>query len=135
MSWSAWAKQNLAIERQQWERELMERRLDEQSRIKVWEDLLKARKERERLREEQWHREEEERQRLGLYWGNLEADAHCTAYNTRHYWARLLNTVPYQYNWLKPCQDIPIDIHGRSVKATTCEVKDDVSFLVQSLRT
>jgi len=102
---------------------------------KVWEDLLKARKERERLREEQWHREEEERQRLGLYWGNLEADAHCTAYNTRHYWARLLNTVPYQYNWLKPCQDIPIDIHGRSVKATTCEVKDDVSFLVQSLRT
>jgi hypothetical protein len=130
-----WDKRTLSLERRQWERELKEQRLKEQERIKIWEDELRERQERERQREEQWHREEEGRQRLGLYWGNLEADAHCSGYRTRYYWARLLNTVPYQYNWLKPCQDIPINIHGRSIHATTCEVKDDVSLFVQSLRT
>ena len=130
-----WAKMSLSLERQEWEQELRNERIKEQRRIKLWEDELKAKQERERLREEQWHREEEERQRLGLYWGNLEADAHCSGYQTRYYWARLLNTVPYQYNWLTPCRDIPIVIHGKSVNATTCEVKDDVSILVRSLRT
>jgi hypothetical protein len=134
MLWVPWAKRTISLERRQWERELKEQRLKERERMKVWEDELRERQERERQREEQWHREEEERQRLGLYWDNLEADAHCSGYRTRYYWARLLNTVPYQYNWLKPCRDIPIDIHGRSINATTCEIKDDVSLFVQSPR-
>ena len=117
-------KERERLRQEGWELELQERRREERSRMQEWEELLKKRNERERLREEQWQREEEERQRLGLYWGHLEADAHCTAYNTRSYRAQLLNTVPYQYNWLKPCLEIPIDIHGKSVRATTCEVKD-----------
>jgi hypothetical protein len=77
-----------------------------------------------------WQRKEEERQKLGLYWDAPVADSHCTAHNTREYWAWLLNTVPYNYNWLKPCEDIPIVIHGRSIKTTRCYINPYVSSLI-----
>jgi ribosomal protein L14E/L6E/L27E len=179
-------------ERQKWERELTQRRLDEQSRIEDWEQHLKARRhhekvrqdeweqrqrvicrneaqrredweqqlkarqhqervrqdeweqrqrvirqdeaqrrEQERLREDQWLREEEERQRLGLYWGELVTDSHCTAHNSREYRAQLQNTVTYDYNWLKPCEEIPIVIHGRSIKTTRCHINPSVSPLIE----
>ena len=92
--WAARREQELRRE-EKWDSELMERKLKEQSRISAWEAEWKARREDECLQEEKWHREEEERQWLGLYWGNLEADQHCTAYETRYYSAHLLNTVPY----------------------------------------
>ena len=80
--------------------------------------------------EQSLHREEEARQRLGLHWGALTADSHCTAHNTREYWARLLNAVPYNYNWLKPCEDIPIDIHDRSIKTTRCYINPHVRSFI-----
>jgi len=110
----------IAVERRKWERELRQHRLDEQSRMEKWERQFKQRQEQERLREEEWQREEEHRERLGLYWGMPEA-MQCTAYNTRDYKARLMNTVPYRYNWLKPCEEIPIVIHNRSILTTRCE--------------
>jgi hypothetical protein len=153
--WERQFKERLHQERirqDRWERDLKERRLDEQVRMEAWEHQLQTRKrqekvrqdkweqkqkdirreeearqERERLREEQWQRDEEQRQRLGLYWAEPEANARCTAYSTRDYRARLLNTVPYHYNWLKPCEEIPIVIHGRSIHATRCEIKQDGS--------
>jgi len=93
---------------------------------KKWERELAQKREQERLREDQWQYEEEERQSLGLHWDNPVADTHCTAHNTREYRARLLNTVPYTYNWLKPCQDIPIVIHGRSINTTRCYINPNV---------
>jgi len=81
--------------------------------------------------EQFWQREEEARQRLGLHWDAPIADSHCTAHNTREYWARLLDTVPYNYNWLKPCEDIPIDIHGRSIKTTRCYISPYVRSFIQ----
>ena len=134
----------VAIERHKWDLELTKRRLDEQQRVEKWECQFRERQhqermrqeewdkrqEQERLREEQWQREEEQRQRLGLYWGEPKANTHFTGYNTRDYRARLLNTVPYQYNWLKPCEEIPIVIHGRSIHTTRCEIKQDVSLFV-----
>lgn len=75
----------------------------------------------------QWEREEEKRESLGLYWAEPEGSAHCSAYNTRDYKARLLNTLPYNYNWLKPCQEKPITIHDKSIRTTRCEIKVDVS--------
>jgi hypothetical protein len=156
--WERQFKERLHQERirqDQWERDLKERRLDEQVRMEAWEHQLQTRKrqekvrqdkweqkqkdirreeearqERERLREEQWQRDEEQRQRLGLYWAEPEANARCTAYSTRDYRARLLNTVPYHYNWLKPCEEIPIVIHGRSIHTTRCEIKQDVSLFI-----
>lgn len=61
---------------------------------------------------------------LGLYWTEPKANAHCSAYNTRDYMARLLNTVPYNYNWLKACEEKPITIHNKSIRTTSCEIKD-----------
>jgi len=137
----------------EWERELLQRHLAEQSRIDIWEKHFEARKrqekkrqdewersqedirreeayrrEQERLRENKWQLEEEKRQTLGLHWDALIADPHCTAHNSREYWARLLNTVPFDYNWLKPCQDIPLVIHGRSLKTTRCYINENVSY-------
>jgi ribosomal protein L14E/L6E/L27E len=143
-------------ERRKWEQELMRRRAAEQSRIDDWEARYIARqheemvrqdewersqknirreeahrREQERRREEEWQLEEEKRQRLGLHWDTPTADSHCTAHNSREYWARLLNTVPFDYNWLKPCQDIPLVIHGRSLNTTRCYINKYVSSLVQ----
>jgi len=145
-------EQELKTEQQEWEQELIRQREAENSRIDQWEQELNMRKhqekvrqeeweqmqkeirreeaqrqEQERLREEEWQREEEERQSMGLHWDLPIADSHCTAHNTREYWARLLNTVPFEYNWLRPCEDMPITIHGRSIKTTRCYINPDVS--------
>ena len=128
----------------------MRRHLAEQARIEGWEEMLEARRqqekerqsewdrrqgqirENEREREDEWQREEEEREKLGLYWDSPVADLNCAGHNTREYWARLLNTVPYNYNWLKSCEDIPIDIHGRSIKTTRCYINPLVRSFVRS---
>jgi hypothetical protein len=70
---------------------------------------------------------------FGLHWDEPTRDPHCTAYNTREYSARLLNTlaVPYAYNWTKACEDIPIVIHGRTMKTTRCDTNKSVSCLIQ----
>ena len=118
-------------------RKRAQERLREEKWQREWDQKQKNirreeahRREQERLREEKWQREEEERQKLGLYWDVPVADSHCTAHNTREYWARLLNTVPYNYNWLKPCEDIPIVIHGRSIKTARCYINPYVSSLI-----
>jgi len=111
----------------QFQRDLMKRNLEEQYRINRWESTFNATLERNRRQMDKWRREEEEVQRLGLYWDEPIADSHCTGYNTREYWARLLNTVPYDYNWLKPCEDIPIIIHGKAMKASRCYINPLVS--------
>ena len=102
----------------EWEQEFTKRQLEGVER-----------QEREKKREEQWQREEEERERLGLYWDNPQGDAYCAGFNTRHYSARLMNTVSYNYNWLKPCLEIPLVIHGRDVKASRCEIQV-TSFII-----
>lgn len=112
----------VAAERKKWDKEIGRNREQEQSRIREWERMFKERQNLERSREVKWHREEEERQRLGLYWGEPTPDLHCAAYNTREYWAPLLNTVAYEYNWLKPCQSIPTVIHGKNITTSRCLV-------------
>jgi ribosomal protein L14E/L6E/L27E len=156
--WGPYILSGVYIEKLKWHQELEQRREAEQSRIENWERMLKARqrqekvrqdkwdqrqgevhreearrREQERQREDEWQREEEERQRLGLHWDTLVADLHCTAHNTREYSARLLNTVPYNYNWLKPCEEIPIEIHGRRAKTTRCYINPYVRFLIHLL--
>ncbi|KIM74485.1 hypothetical protein PILCRDRAFT_79991 [Piloderma croceum F 1598] len=147
------ARQHEEMVRQdEWERELMQRHVAEQSRIAIWEQQLEARKrqekirqdewersqkdirreeahrrEQERRREEEWQLEEERRQTLGLHWDTPIADSNCASHNSREYWARLLNTFPFDYNWLKPCQEIPLVIHGRSLNTTRCYINEYVS--------
>lgn len=121
-----------------WEREFEERKHQEKIRQDEWEQSQKEirqedarRREQERRREEEWQLEEERRQTLGLHWDNPIADSNCAGHNTREYWARLLNTVPFDYNWLKPCQEIPLVIHGRSLNTTSCYINKYVSSLVK----
>lgn len=116
-------------ERLKWENDLQQHRLDEERRLNEWEQKFNKRQREEaerrehvKKREEQWQREEEERERLGLYW-DIPQGARCAGYNTRLYSARLLNTVPYNYNWLKPCQEIPLVIHGKALQTSRCEVQ------------
>jgi len=115
------------MELKQWQNVLKEHRLDEQSRSYEWETAFNATKERHCRQMEKWQWEEEEMQRFGLHWDEPTRDPHCTAYNTREYSAQLLNTVPYAYNWTKACEDIPIVIHGRAIKTTSCGTNKSVS--------
>lgn len=125
--WEQAFKQRKDRELDQWQNEVDHRRDDERRRKSKWESDIRQEQQQEREREEWWHHEEEQRQRLGLYWDAPTADPHCAAYGMREYWARLLNTVPYQYNWLKSCEEIPIQIHGRSMNTSRCFIDTDVS--------
>ena len=140
MFWGPYLHSSIATEWQKWELELRERCLNEQLREKEWEHQMQARElmerekpvewnsrqEREHQREEQWQRKEEAQQQLGLHWAKPEANAWFTAYNTHDYRACLMNTVPYHYNWLRPCMDIPIVIHNRNITTTQCEISQNV---------
>ena len=121
--WGPYLQSGIAHERANWDRELNQKKHLERLKQEEW----KKTQEKERLREEQWQREEEQRESLGLYWTEPKANAHCSAYNTRDYMARLLNTIPYNYNWLKACEEKPITIHNKNIRATSCEIKVDVS--------
>jgi len=123
-------RKGISDELKQWQNVLKEHRLDEQSRSYEWETAFNATKERHRRQMEKWQWEEEEMQRFGLHWDEPTRDPHCTAYNTREYSAQLLNTVPYAYNWTKACEDIPIVIHGRAMKTTSCGTNKSVSCLI-----
>lgn len=95
------------------------------------EMLSRRRLEQERM--SKWEADEKKRQKMGLHWDVPQAGP-CTAHNTRDYKAQLLNTVPYMYNWLEPCSEIPIVIHGESMQANRCEISSDVSFITDSHR-
>ncbi|OAX38153.1 hypothetical protein K503DRAFT_718607, partial [Rhizopogon vinicolor AM-OR11-026] len=71
------------------------------------------------IRERQ-RREEEERQRLNMFWTDPESHT-CTSYGTREYTARLLN-VPANYNRrVEACMATPIQVHGVEYKPKRCE--------------
>lgn len=100
----------------EWERQVEQKRAIEHLQEKEWEE----KREQERIREEQWNLSQEQRERLGLYWDQPSA-GRCIAYGVRDYRAQLLNAAPYNYNWLQPCQDMPISIHGSLHTASRCE--------------
>jgi hypothetical protein len=113
------ARKELQSEKDEWNRKRMNWELQESD----WE----AKRVEEYRREEQWHREEEERERLGLFWDEPKPEYNCLASGTREYWSLLRNVVPYNYNWLTPCMEIPAIIHGVSRTVDRCEIKMDVS--------
>jgi len=122
--WLPSIKFGISLERHKFDLELEQRRSAESKR-----------QDRERLREERWQREEEGRQKLGLYWDFIEPAEHCMAYNTRTYDAHLLSAnraFPYEYNWLEACKQMPNIIHGKSMKPNECEYREGVSICLPS---
>jgi len=64
---------------------------------------------------------EENWQKLGLYWDNIQPKPTCAAYGTREYSARLMN-VPSFSNGLKACNNMPVIIHGTTIdRPDRCE--------------
>lgn len=109
--------------RQEWMREV-ERHVRE-----FGEMQRREREERERERErwkweveERERRLEEERQRLHMFWGRVEAHT-CTTYATREYTAQLMNLPTTWAHRLDACKATPLEIHGISYLPTTCEDK------------
>jgi len=111
-------KENQDRMQDEWERDLAERKVQE----KEWEE----KQEKERIREKQWNLDQEQRERLGLYWSQ-PVTGRCTAQGQRDYHAQLLNAAPYNYNWLQPCEDMPISIRGTRYRTSWCErVGDEI---------
>ncbi|KAH9943285.1 uncharacterized protein BXZ73DRAFT_97335 [Epithele typhae] len=79
---------------------------------------------KERKQEEQ-HRQDVERQRLGVYWSQVRRYEQCTAFGTRTYEAELLD-IPGHLDWREVCEDMPIEFHGRRVnRPPHCERNKD----------
>ncbi|KAJ3568827.1 hypothetical protein NP233_g5454 [Leucocoprinus birnbaumii] len=58
-----------------------------------------------------------------LYWDELQGDAHCLAYGTRRYTARL-RKVPFWANRTKACMETAVQINGLNIRSPDqCEVK------------
>jgi hypothetical protein len=64
-----------------------------------------SREEAERIEKEKW-----ERQRMRLYWDNIQADKQCVAHGTRKYTARLANLLP-GIDAIEACKATPFTIH------------------------
>jgi len=75
-----------------------------------------------RLEKERRQREKQERQKMNMFWGQVEAH-HCTTYATREYTA-LLKNLPMDYpHPVEACKETPLEIHGTSYFPKECEDK------------
>ncbi|KAF8421308.1 hypothetical protein L210DRAFT_3654527 [Boletus edulis BED1] len=120
--------------REEWSKELLEhgKQAAQREHVKAqwaWEDdqhaaLLREweqeRIQHERELEERAKREEEERKRLDLFWGHVEAHQ-CKTYGTREYTAVLMNSP---MNWgkrIEACKATPLEVHGIAHLPNSCE--------------
>lgn len=95
-----------------------------------WERQMNNKRQYEHTREAEWHMSQEQRERLGLSWGEPLAGS-CISYGVRSYRARLLDAAgSYSYNPIVPCREMPLDILGVSMKASFCESQGKVRFCV-----
>jgi hypothetical protein len=78
--------------------------------------------EHDRIAEEHRKHEEEERQKLNMFWGNVSAQT-CTSYGTREYMALLMNLPAAWENRVEACKATPLEVHGVSHLPKSCEDK------------
>jgi len=74
----------------------------------------------ERELEERAKREEEERKRLALFWGRVEAHQ-CKTYGTREYTAVLMNLPMDWGQRVEACKATPLEVHGITRLPKSCE--------------
>jgi len=67
-------------------------------------------------------REDEEGQKLNMFWGNIEAHT-CTTYATRDYTAQLMNLPTTWEHRVEACKATPLEVHGVSYLPKSCEDK------------
>jgi hypothetical protein len=76
----------------------------------------REREEAERIKKEKW-----ERQRMRLYWDDVQGEEHCLGHGTRRYTARLGNILS-GIDAMEACRTTPFTIHGVTYNSPTyCE--------------
>ncbi|KIJ59646.1 hypothetical protein HYDPIDRAFT_32981 [Hydnomerulius pinastri MD-312] len=124
--------------RAEWERELQVH-LRQQERLREeWQEEIKSQEAQrkrwkweeenhDRLEEDRRKREEEERQKLNMFWGRVEAHQ-CTTYATREYSAVLMNLPSNWAHRVEACKATPLVVHGVSYLPRSCEDKASLGF-------
>jgi hypothetical protein len=111
-----------AEEREWWEKKQKREREEEQK----WQEKKQRREleEAERVEKEKW-----ERQRMRLYWDDIQVEERCVAHGTRKYSARLANLLP-GIDAIEACKATPFRIHDVTYNSPDyCESVSHVSFL------
>ncbi|KIM53358.1 hypothetical protein SCLCIDRAFT_449983 [Scleroderma citrinum Foug A] len=104
-------------ERLEWEREADAYKREMEKQRLEWK---REWDQHERLERERRQREKQERQKMNMFWGQVEAH-HCTTYATREYTALLKNLpVDYPYH-VEACKETSPEIHGASYLPKDCE--------------
>ncbi|KAI6135287.1 hypothetical protein EDD17DRAFT_1761332 [Pisolithus thermaeus] len=84
------------------------------------EEERKYKREEWKREAEEHDREKRERQRMGMFWDQVEAQR-CTTYGTREYTAYLAN-LPIDYpHWIEACKETMLEVHGKSYFPKRCE--------------
>ncbi|KAH0826282.1 hypothetical protein J3R83DRAFT_5755 [Lanmaoa asiatica] len=117
-----WSKEFFEHEKQVAEREVVKARWaweDERhaTLVREWEE---ERIQHEREMKEHARLEEEERMRLNLFWGRVEAHQ-CKTYGTREYTAVLMNLPMGWGRRVEACKATPLEIHGVTQMPKSCE--------------
>lgn len=103
--------------RLEWQREEEEQRHKMDRQREEWHREME---EHDRLERERRDQEKHERQKMGMFWDQVEAH-HCTTYATREYSAVLAN-LPVDYpHRVEACKEIPLEVHGMSYLPKHCE--------------
>jgi hypothetical protein len=97
----AWEDERHAVQLREWEHERIQHELELEERAR---------------------REEEERRRLGLFWGHVEAHQ-CKTYGTREYTAVLMNLPMNWEQRVEACKATPLEVHGITHMPKSCEDK------------
>ncbi|KAI6030183.1 hypothetical protein EDC04DRAFT_102029 [Pisolithus marmoratus] len=113
--------------REEWQKEIFtqEQLRYEWQREKIDQDNLRMEwkweaEEHDRLEKERCDQEKHERQKMSMFWDQVEAH-HCTTYVTREYTAFLVN-LPVDYpHRIDACKETSLEIHDKSYFPTHCE--------------
>ncbi|KAL4077956.1 hypothetical protein J3A83DRAFT_4186212 [Scleroderma citrinum] len=117
-------------ELEEYDRRMYERRLEWQRQAAAYRQEMDKQRlewkrewdEHDRRERERRQRDKQERQKMDMFWGQVEAH-HCTTYATREYTA-LLKNLPTDYRYrVEACRETPLEIHGVSYLPKDCEDK------------
>lgn len=120
-----WRNELLEHQRQVAEREIDKSRWnwDVEKHAALLREWEQERAQHELELKERTRREEEERARLNLFWGRVEAHQ-CKTYGTREYTAVLVN-APTEWRssqLVEACRATPLEIHGIRLTPKSCQL-------------
>jgi hypothetical protein len=100
----------------------------EQNWEREWNEMMR----RKREETERVEREKRDRERMNLYWEDIQGGDQCIAHKTREYTARLANLGP-GIDALDACRATSLTIHGVTYSTPThCEDRvSNISFRSQ----